>query len=304
MRKTYLVSLVAVFSVVMSLPVLGQGRGRGRGAGGQGMAEGNPLEGMVVEQFAGSVEAINIGSGGLNPSITVGDQLVILAPSYYLESIGLKIEPNTIVSGEGFSDAANPGALVAIFLEVGGQDFQLRNSETGQPLWAGPRGQSGGRGRMGARARTGSGQMMGRYVGQASEGPQCKGKCDGTGPLITQADVKTVSGEIVGDPNIGSRPSSFVLQVEGGKQLTIRTGPNRYWADQDFGLQTGDLVTIQAFACPESEEGAYVPVSITRGTRTLMLRDETGKPLWQSSSGRGGGRGTGTCQRLSADPTN
>jgi len=77
--------------------------------------------------------------------------------------------------------------------------------------------------------------------------------------------------------------SELVLQTAQGGQLTAGLGKPSYWESQGLGLQPGDEVQIRGFW----EDGEFEVGSLTLVAtgKTVVMRDETGRPQWA-----GGGR--------------
>lgn len=108
--------------------------------------------------------------------------------------------------------------------------------------------------------------------GSGSTGPQAA-------PLAETDHVWTEAAGSV----VSLDDSQLVLQRPDGSLLTAGLGQSGYWASLGIVLQPGDEVQLTGFA----EDGDLEVQSLTLPAtgQTVVLRDETGRPLWA-----GGGR--------------
>lgn len=189
-----------------------------------------------------------------------------------------------------FSRAVTVAAVVMLALAlVGGSAYILLN-EAGEGLSrqahadAGSAGHRGGQAELhgtGNHAGTGqsnggSGRSAASSAGQYGQGRgQSTTSEDADHPLETWM---TVTGRVV-----ASGGGNLTAQTAEGL-LTINLGPEWYVEGTGFALQAGDEVEISGF----DEDGTFQVTRIANQTsgETLLLRDETGRPLW---AGRGRG---------------
>ncbi len=83
------------------------------------------------------------------------------------------------------------------------------------------------------------------------------------------------------------------LEVRAGSTTTrVMLGSVRYLMEQNFNPKAGAEVAVVGY---KVDAGVYaITVTLTGDARTLRLRDDDGRPLWQGGRfgrGRGGGRG-------------
>lgn len=95
---------------------------------------------------------------------------------------------------------------------------------------------------------------------------------------------------------------AITLGLAGGTSATVLTGPYYFLEDHDFRIRVGDHMTVEAFLSLW-HENVYVAVALTNVTlgETMVLRDETGHPLWTAQGGPGSG-GLGECHGGGAGP--
>ncbi|MBN2043459.1 MAG: hypothetical protein JW757_00450 [Anaerolineales bacterium] len=80
---------------------------------------------------------------------------------------------------------------------------------------------------------------------------------------------------------------------ETGETAYIELGPEEYWRSQSVELRETDIVTIEGYA----NEEMYHAVSVTTADgEQIVLRSESGQPLWSGNDGQspGGGSQDGT----------
>lgn len=102
-----------------------------------------------------------------------------------------------------------------------------------------------------------------------------RGPCWNAWPDLDPEDVVELKGVVTAvDLGTGRRFPSFTLDDE----VTIYAGPYRVWMESSFRLSPQDSVSVRAFPSPAVED-AWVAIEITRKDgRTLVLRDESGRP--------------------------
>ncbi|MGQ9576765.1 MAG: hypothetical protein ACUVUC_15770, partial [Thermoguttaceae bacterium] len=79
----------------------------------------------------------------------------------------------------------------------------------------------------------------------------------------------------------------ILLESRDGQRLNVHLGPAAAVADIVAGLKPGQQVTAKAFRTEKMPEGHYVAQSLTVGSSTVLLRDESLRPAW--AGGRPGG---------------
>lgn len=107
----------------------------------------------------------------------------------------------------------------------------------------------------------------------------------GTGPLhYDTSTVQTVSGTI--DQVRSSARGAVgveVMLLTGGDSLVVHLGPARHLERNGVRLAKGDRVDVTGSKITIAGRPALVAREITKGGKTVKLRDERGMPLWTPS---------------------
>ncbi len=110
-----------------------------------------------------------------------------------------------------------------------------------------------------------------------------------------QASPQVQAEEIMGEPFSalaqirGFDATGMDVVFESGETAYIELGPEDYWRSQNIDLRETDIVTIEGTV----QEDMYHATSVTTaGGDILVLRTETGQPMWSggvsNSQGQGG----------------
>jgi hypothetical protein len=94
----------------------------------------------------------------------------------------------------------------------------------------------------------------------------------------------------------GKYADGINLTVENGKQQSlVRLGPAAYINANNWVFKQGDKIIINAYKGTGDYATEFFAAEVTMGGKNLLLRDESGFPLWRQSldKGRGMGRGRG-----------
>ena len=251
------------------------GSGQGRGGYGQGSARGGVAERQYSNYqappeewfvYEGTVAQAPEDGVDLVIATSDGQELTVGIGPMYMASQGFTLQAGESVQVRGYWEDGEFKAAQVTRLE-GGQTITLRD-ELGRPAWAGA----------GRNARGG-------YGGQGR----------GDVPAINstgQANVEewlTLQGTVV-----SVDADTLVMQTDSGEQVSVQ---NRAWwfaQEQGFSAQVGDQVTLVGFYesdDPSTSSRHLFEVSrvddATNG-RTVLMRDENGRPLWAGRGRRGG----------------
>jgi hypothetical protein len=279
-RKTFVVSSIVIFTIVLALAGMAQNRIQQRGAG---QPATQAAVNADVVTLAGTVTAVSLAPGQGMPSITLlsnaGKVTIMIGPYRLLMDQKFEIKQNQVLEVTAFQDPRMTNTYVATEIKdtATGVTVVLRDA-AGMP--------HSGRGMMGMapggammRGMGGAGRGMMRGMGACADCANLDLKAKTTFEGTVQ-DVTMAAGQ--GFPN-------FTLQV-GNNALTIVTGP--YWALQqaDFKISKGDHLSVVAYPSLQ-HENAFVAAAIENLTtqKSIKLRDDNGIPL--GMRGRGPMRG-------------
>ena len=105
-------------------------------------------------------------------------------------------------------------------------------------------------------------------------------------PPYNLASEKTISATVVGldstEP-VEGRQVTFLAVTVGGAPLKVFLGPPEWMKKQNFAFTKGATAEITGVGGYRLNGDAIMPRKITIGNRTLTLRDDTGKPLWEDA---------------------
>ncbi len=91
-------------------------------------------------------------------------------------------------------------------------------------------------------------------------------------------DWETLVGEVL------SLDGDLLLRTSSGDEVLVGLGPLTYEARADFALAVGDELSVLGFH-EDGEFKAGTVENLTTG-QTLLLRDETGRPMWAGNGQR------------------
>lgn len=124
-------------------------------------------------------------------------------------------------------------------------------------------------------------------IGYAQRG---NGPGDGTGRRAPRMErnydmntVETISGEVVSletPAGKGGYPGSHLMLKTDGETIPVHLGPAWHMNEQPLQVKVGDQITVKGSRVIYEEKPAVIAGEITRGSESLKLRDETGRPLW------------------------
>jgi hypothetical protein len=139
--------------------------------------------------------------------------------------------------------------------------------------------------------RTGEGSG-GRWQDASAESASGRWSTDGYGASDPQAPTEawtTVSGVVQSlDGTV------LTLETGAGELIEVTLGQPGYWEAQGVSLAAGDAVVAEGFYEDEASLEAR-SLTLAATGQTVLLRDESGRPMW--AGGRRGG-GTGLAPEL------
>ena len=194
-----------------------------------------------------------------------------------------------------FSRVVTIAAVVRLALAlVGGSAYILLNEtgaessrQTQAHAGAGGatyRGDGQGAHAQGAGTRSGDGQSNGGYGHSAAGSASQHGKGREEGAASEEADHPLETWTTISGTVVALDGSDLTVQT-GDSLLTVNLGPTWYVETTGVALEAGDPVEISGF----DEDGTFQVARLVDQTsgETLLLRDETGRPLWAGQGRRG-----------------
>lgn len=106
-------------------------------------------------------------------------------------------------------------------------------------------------------------------------------------------DAKTltqIKGEVIAidqiAPNKAASVGIHIIVKTKTEKYTIHLGPKWYLDKQKLQLKVGDKVEVQGSEVNIDSEQTIIAKEIIKNGHTLILRDQTGKPLWSGNTNR------------------
>ena len=104
------------------------------------------------------------------------------------------------------------------------------------------------------------------------------------GRMYNPQTVETVSGEVVKVDKVTpikgmSYGIHLVLKTDKG-DISVHLGPAWYIDRQDATIKEGDKVDVKGSKVEIAGKPVVIAAEVKKGDETLMLRDESGVPLW------------------------
>lgn len=232
-----------------------------RGGFGQGGARGGTAE-RQYPNYEAAPEAwvayegtvVQAPEAGLELVIETseGEELVIGTGPMDLVAEGFALQAGEPVRVQGYWEA-NEFKAAQLTRLANGQTLTLRDS-SGRPAWAG----------------------QGRNAQGRDEAP---GDQTGTGQAQVEEWLQ-LQGTVV-----SVDADALVVQTPAGEQITVE---NRAWwfaQEQGFSAEIGDQVTLTGFY--EGEDFEVSQIDDATNGQSVLLRDESGRPMWAGRGRRG-----------------
>jgi hypothetical protein len=245
---------MTVFTGVVALGLLaGNGNGNAIGGGNGSRARVDLSKQIRVE---GAVSSVSIAAGVEYPSITVDKKQIKVAPAWYLgeKDFELKEGQNVSVLAAPSNDPKDPYLHALVIDNRTTQKIITLRNDDGMPLWI----------------RRGS--ELGRNDARPGYG-MSQGGC------IDLATVKTAAGLMEKITlGFGLEHPSLTVKLDDGSLLAFKIGPERIVLESDWELKPGMKISVMYAEAPCCEE--HVALELTVDGKTLVLRDELGRPSW------------------------
>jgi hypothetical protein len=125
--------------------------------------------------------------------------------------------------------------------------------------------------------------LAGGVWGQQGMGP---GK--GAGRMYNPQMEETISGQVSSVDTVATGPYQGVhLKVKTDKEtLPVLLGPRSYLDKQDVKFSEGDKVEVTGSRVTMDGKPAIIAKQVTKGDKTLELRDDRGVPKWAGEGQR------------------
>ena len=117
-------------------------------------------------------------------------------------------------------------------------------------------------------------------------------------PQFSPGRPMEVTGTIAKVQAVRGQGMPYIEVESGGQTTRVHLGSMRYLLQNNFSPASGEKVEVEGFRRNDNEVVAK-SVRLVKQNKTLKLRDDDGRPLWQRGRyGRGQERGRG---RLEAE---
>jgi hypothetical protein len=117
--------------------------------------------------------------------------------------------------------------------------------------------------------------------------PDVWGKKGQYGRMYDPRTAETLSGEVAAvnkfNPAGRSEGVRFTLKTDKGP-IEVILGPAWYFEKQNFSIEAQDKVTVTGSRVVVEGKPAIIAAEVTKGGKTLKLRDASGMPLWMPES--------------------
>lgn len=290
MTKKILVILAVVVLIALPLgaqdSVYGHGNGNGNGPGnangngngncngsgngnGNGYGNGNGPIHNIIEgtpfTYSGTVVSIGPMGNGMVVATNQGNvEVQGLGPQRYWDYLELdKPDLGEEVIVYGYAVDFN-GDIMNILtkVEFNGVTVELRDSETGAPLWRG----------------------NGKQNGNVGYGPYGSGlRYD-----ILNGTPFTFAGDVigVGTSNYSARGNGITIATDTANITVNGLGPQRYWDSLGAARPAvGDYVEVTGYTVDYNGNIVNILMTVTIDGQTIQLRDPgTGLPLWRKGN--------------------
>ena len=250
----------------------GQGLGRGRSVQGTGIVQSAETADRLYPNYDDSPEEMDLYEGTVLLSPATGGDLVIMTDEGqeiqvgtgpgYMEEQGFALQAGEQLQVLGYWEDGELKAAQLTRLQDG-QTLTLRD-ELGRPAWSGS-------------GRLNLGQSLGGYDGEGR--PNAPGEGNGTG-LAEVSEWLTLSGEVTGIDR-----GFMTVQLDNGELVEMMGRPWTFALEQGFTAETGDRVTVIGFY--EGNEFEVGQIDNDSTGLSVVIREESGRPLWAGQGRRG-----------------
>ena len=245
----------------------GSGNGPGKGSGTGDSSYDINTETTVIGEVISFYSVNGYASNPKNPIILLEDStelIVQTGPSWFMDNqeFSIKLNDIIIVIGSLITSANGNSGILAREITSSGVTLVLRD-ELGYPVWKGTRGQ-------GSSERNPNSYMNIVY--------------DITLETTVSANVESVT---VASCIPGTYPGyQMIVTLEDGSSLNVMLAPFWYLTNQEFSIENGTEVALTGIYYTREDGGEIFVLRVLETDEfKLILRDETGLPMWQAFRG-------------------
>ncbi len=109
-----------------------------------------------------------------------------------------------------------------------------------------------------------------------------RGQPPGANPRVIAADWEMLEGVVV------ETTDELVIKTDSDRTVQVGLGPSEYRESQEFALQVGERVRVAGYL-EDGEFKAGQVQNLDTGV-SIVLRDESGRPMWAGQGRRSGTR--------------
>ncbi len=126
--------------------------------------------------------------------------------------------------------------------------------------------------------------QQGSMMSQGRHGSGGWGHHSQYGRMYDSNNLTTVSGEVVSvdtfTPRSGMSGGMHLMLKTDDETLDVHLGPAWYLQNQDIQIQPEDKIEVTGSKVNFAGQPAMMAASVKKGDTTLMLRDDSGFPVW------------------------
>lgn len=126
--------------------------------------------------------------------------------------------------------------------------------------------------------------QYGPMMGTGGRGSGGWGHHSNYGRMYDPNTVETIRGEVVSVDSftpIGGMSQGMHLRLKTDREtVDVHLGPAWYLQNQDIQIQPSDKITVTGSRINFNGQSALITNRIEKGEQTLILRDESGFPVW------------------------
>lgn len=131
--------------------------------------------------------------------------------------------------------------------------------------------------------------QQGSMMGQGRQGSGGWGHGSQYGRMYDSNSVETISGEVVSVDTftpMGGMSGGMNLRLKADDEtVDVHLGPAWYFQNQDISIEPKDKIEVKGSKVDFNGQSVVMAAQVKKGDATLMLRDESGFPIWHGWRG-------------------